>query len=108
MSDKGKTRKEQNGMEQNGGVLLILFNALSLYIKPNLCIMRAIHPQYIIDNTGEKISVVLPIEEYQIILNELEELEDIRLYDEAKATGEPSIPIDKAFKMIEAERKKKK
>ena len=33
--------------------------------------------------------------------DELEELEDIKLYDEAKKSSEPSIPIDEAFKMIE-------
>lgn len=70
--------------------------------------MRTIHPQYITDNTGKKLSVVLPIEEYNTILDELEELEDIRLYDEAKASDEPSVPIDEAFKLIEANRKKKK
>lgn len=70
--------------------------------------MRTIHPQYITDNTGKKLSVVLPIEEYNTILDELEELEDIRLYDEAKAADEPSFPIDEAFKMIEAKRKSKK
>ena len=36
----------------------------------------------------------------------MEELEDIRLYDSAKKIDEPSIPLDKAFKMIEANRKK--
>jgi hypothetical protein len=70
--------------------------------------MRTIHPQYITDNTGKKLSVVLSIEEYNTILDELEELEDIRLYDEAKAADEPSVPIDEAFKMIEAKRKSKK
>jgi len=38
-------------------------------------------PQYITDDKGKKLSVVLPIKEYQKIL---EELDDIRLYDEAK------------------------
>lgn len=70
--------------------------------------MRTIHPQYITDDTGKKISVVLPIEEYHTIMEELEELQDIRLYDEAKGSDEPSIPIDEAFKMIEAKRKGKK
>jgi len=37
---------------------------------------------------------------------ELSELEDIRLYDEAKASREPSIPIDEAFKLIDAEGKR--
>ena len=67
--------------------------------------MLTVHPQYITDNAGRKISVVLPIKEFKTIMDELDELEDIRLYDEAKATKEPSIPIDDAFKMIEAKRK---
>jgi hypothetical protein len=52
--------------------------------------MQTLQPQYITDNTGKKISVVLPIKEYKTLLEELEELEDIRLYDEAKKedTGE--------------------
>lgn len=64
-------------------------------------------PQYITDNKGNKISVVLPMKEYKKIMDELEELEDIRLYDEAMGDKEPSIPIDKAFKLIEAKRRKK-
>ena len=67
--------------------------------------MLTVHPQYITDNAGKKISVVLPMKEFKTIMDELDELEDIRLYDEAKASKEPSIPIDDAFKMIEAKRK---
>ena len=69
--------------------------------------MLTIHPQYITDNTGRKISVIIPIKDFEAILEELEELEDIKLYDEAKKSNEPSIPIDDAFKMIEAKRKSK-
>jgi PHD/YefM family antitoxin component YafN of YafNO toxin-antitoxin module len=69
--------------------------------------MLTINPQYITDNTGKKISVVLPLKDFNAIMEELEELEDIKLYDEAKKANEPSIPIDDAFKMIEAKRKTK-
>ena len=65
------------------------------------------HPQYITDSEGKKLSVVLPIKEYQKILEDLEELADLRLYDEAMSVNEPSIPIDKAFQQIEEKRKKK-
>lgn len=68
--------------------------------------MLAIHPQYITDNTGKKISAVLPIKEFKTLLEELEELEDIRLYDESKNDNEPAIAKNKAMAMIEAERKK--
>lgn len=70
--------------------------------------MLSVHPQYITNSTGKKISVVLPIKEFKNIMEDLEELDDIRLYDEAKAENGPSIPIDKAFKLIEANRKNKK
>ena len=50
--------------------------------------------------------VILPIEECNSILNEFEEVEDIRLYNQAKKDNEPSTPIDEAFKIIEANRKK--
>jgi len=66
--------------------------------------MRSVHPRYITDSTGKKISVVLPLKEFKTIM---EGLEDIQLYDEAKKSNEPSIPIDEAFEMIEAKRKSK-
>jgi hypothetical protein len=68
--------------------------------------MITIHPQYITDNTGKKISAVLPIKEFKTLLDELEELEDIKLYDESKNDKEPAIAKSKAMAMIEAERKK--
>jgi PHD/YefM family antitoxin component YafN of YafNO toxin-antitoxin module len=67
--------------------------------------MINVHPQYITDNAGKKISVVIPLNDFKAIMEELEELEDIKLYDEAKKSEEPSIPLDDAFKMIEAKRK---
>jgi hypothetical protein len=69
--------------------------------------MIRLNPQYITDHAGKKISVVLPMKDFIAIMEELEELEDIKLYDEAKKSNEPSIPIDDAFKMIEAKRKAK-
>ncbi len=46
--------------------------------------MTVIHPQFITDNNGNKISAVIPINEFKTIMEELEDLEDIKLYDEAK------------------------
>ena len=66
-----------------------------------------LHPQYITDTAGKKM-VILPAKEFDILLEELEDIEDIKLYDAAKKkdTGE-RIPMKDAFKMIEAKRKKK-
>ncbi|MFW5758450.1 MAG: hypothetical protein ACOCYO_07200 [Bacteroidota bacterium] len=63
--------------------------------------------QFVTDDHGKKLAVILPIREYNKMVNDLEELEDIKLYDEAKKSNEPSIPIDEAFKMIEAKRNAK-
>lgn len=64
-------------------------------------------PQYIVDDKGERVSVILPIKEYEKLLEDLEELEDVRLYDEAVADNEPSMTIDEAFRQIEAKRESK-
>ena len=46
--------------------------------------MLTIHPQYITDNTGKKL-VVITQNEFEILIEELDNLEDVRLFDEAKA-----------------------
>jgi len=53
--------------------------------------------QFLTNEKGEKIAVVLSIEEYEKILEELEDLEDIRACDEAKAHGETPIPLGQAL-----------
>ena len=45
--------------------------------------MLALHPQYITDTAGQLL-VILPVNEFAALMDELEELEDIRSYDEAK------------------------
>lgn len=64
--------------------------------------------QYITDGYGKKLSVILPIEDYRKLMEELEELADLRLYDEAMAGKEAAIPVDLAFQQIEDSRKKSK
>lgn len=68
--------------------------------------MLTLHPQYITDTNGNKLSAILPINEFSKLIEELEELEDIILYDAGKKDNEPAIPKNKAMAMIEAERKK--
>jgi hypothetical protein len=55
--------------------------------------MLTFSPKYITDEHGNRISVILTIEDYFHILEELEELEDVRLYDEVKERNEPRIPL---------------
>jgi len=57
--------------------------------------------QYITDTTGKKVSVILPIKDFEKIMDELEELEDIKAYDRAKARKSEPIPFEQAVKEIE-------
>ncbi|MBB5286214.1 PHD/YefM family antitoxin component YafN of YafNO toxin-antitoxin module [Rhabdobacter roseus] len=58
--------------------------------KEFIVVMLTIHPQYIKDANGNNSLVVLSVQEFESLMEELEELEDVRLYDEAKKedTGE--------------------
>jgi len=67
--------------------------------------MIAAIPQYITDHIGNKVSIILPIRDYERMIEELDELEDIRLYDEAKASIQEYLPADEVFSSIEAKRK---
>ena len=61
--------------------------------------------QFLTNEKGEKVAVVIGIEEYEKLLEELEDLEDIRAYDEAMASGETLISFEKAIAEIERSRK---
>ena len=56
-----------------------------------------IKSKYVIDNKGKEVSVLVDIKSYRKILAELEELESIRAYDAAKASGEKPIKFEKAL-----------
>jgi hypothetical protein len=61
--------------------------------------------QFLVNEKGEKIAVVIGIQEYEKLLEDLEELEDIRAFDEAEASGETPIPFDQAIAQIKRSRK---
>ncbi len=55
--------------------------------------------QFIIDDKGEKSAAVVPMKIYLELLEKLEELEDIKLYDDAKSREEPSISLEEYRKL---------
>jgi hypothetical protein len=52
--------------------------------------------QYLVDERGNRKSVVVPITAWEQILEELEELDDIRAYDAAKQEVSEPIPFEQA------------
>jgi len=75
----------------------------------SLFILLTLHPQFIKDANGKKSMVVLSAKEFESIMEELEDIEDVRLYDEAKKNDDGTrIPAEEVFKMIEEKRNKNK
>lgn len=67
--------------------------------------MVKINENFVVDHEGHKIGVFLKIEEYEKMLDEIEELDEIRAYDKAKASRDEAIPFDRATREIEKKRK---
>ena len=61
--------------------------------------MVNIKPQILTNNNGDKIAIVLPFNEYEKLIEALEELEDIKDFDQFVANPEPTIPLRDAIKM---------
>ena len=65
----------------------------------------AVHKhQFVVDDSGKKTAVILDIEEYQELIDDVEELEAIRAYDAAKAADDETIPFEQAVSEIERDR----
>lgn len=60
-----------------------------------------IKEKFITDEKGKKISVILSIKDYDDLLNKLEELEDIKLFDKLKAEDVELITFEQAIDEIE-------
>ncbi len=59
---------------------------------------KTVKPQFVTNDKGEKVSVILPIKQYLKMLEAIEENEDIRLYDDVKAKNEKRISLDDYLK----------
>jgi len=54
--------------------------------------------QFITNKAGQKISVILPIHEYETLLNDLEDLATI-----AELKNEPTVSLDNVIKKLKAD-----
>jgi gamma-glutamylcyclotransferase (GGCT)/AIG2-like uncharacterized protein YtfP len=62
--------------------------------------------QYITNKKGKKLSVVLPIREYERMLADLDELESIKAYDKVKSSKQKYMAAEEAFNYLSSKRKK--
>jgi hypothetical protein len=62
--------------------------------------MIRLHRKYLTDEKGNKKAVVVPITEWLQLIEELEELDDIRAYDKVKSVPSEIIPFEEAVRQI--------
>ena len=62
--------------------------------------MVMVHPEYVVDAQQQRKAVLLPVVEWDQIVEELEELDDIRAYDRAKASSQDKLPFEQAVRDI--------
>ena len=62
--------------------------------------------QYVTDDNGKKVAVILPLSEYEKLLDDVDELESIKAYDKAKSSKQEFAPAGEVFKTIERKRKR--
>ena len=68
--------------------------------------MVTLHPEYVVDDKDKRKAVLLPVDEWERVVDELEELEDIRLYDAAREEAGEAIPFEQAVKEIDEDNRK--
>ena len=61
--------------------------------------------RFVVDERGQRTAVILDITEYEKLMEDAEQLEAIRAYDAAKASGEEAIPFEQAVEEIERTRR---
>ena len=66
--------------------------------------MVTFHEEYLVDQAGNRKAVVVPLAEWQKIKEELEELDDMRAYDEAKRHPSEPVPFERAMAELQKEK----
>ena len=83
----------------------VLFPALDSFCveksSKGLLPVIPVHPQYVVDENQRPQAVLLPVGEWEQIVEALDELDDIRSYDEAKNGPQEGVDFETAVREIE-------
>jgi PHD/YefM family antitoxin component YafN of YafNO toxin-antitoxin module len=60
--------------------------------------------QFVTDHAGHRVAVLIGLDRYRQLLDALEELDAIRAYDDAIASGDEAVPFEEALREIERDR----
>jgi len=67
--------------------------------------MVTLHPEYVVDAQQQRKAVLLPAAEWEEVVGELEELDDIRAYDAAQPHIADKLPFEQAVREIQQDYK---
>ncbi|MGI8905417.1 MAG: hypothetical protein ACR2IE_02875 [Candidatus Sumerlaeaceae bacterium] len=59
-----------------------------------------LHPEYVVDENQNRKAVILPLAEWESVVEALDELEDIRLYDAAVQERGEALPFEQALQEL--------
>jgi len=65
-------------------------------------LIMSLKEQVVLDHTGKAIAVQIPINQYKKLLEKIEDLEDIKIYDIAMKRKQEFIPFDEAVKVLKS------
>ena len=63
--------------------------------------MSSVKERFLVDEAGNRVAVVVSLEDYRQLVADVEELDAIRAYDAAKASEETPIPFVQAVAELE-------
>ena len=63
--------------------------------------MTTTDTQFVTDEAGERVAVLVGIDRYRELLDAAEEVDAIRAYDAAKSSGDESVAFEEAVREIE-------
>ena len=63
--------------------------------------MVTVHPEYVVDEKQNRKAVLLSAAEWDLIVGELEDLDDIRAYDAAQPNAGDRLPFEQAVREIQ-------
>ena len=69
--------------------------------------MTVLHPQFIVNSSGEKVSVVLPLAEYNKLMEEVDEQNDVKQYVAAKKEPLEFVDAQTGFAALDKKRASK-
>ena len=68
--------------------------------------MVAFNEKIVTDKSGKTVGILLDVDDFRRMVEELEELDSLRAYDAAKSSHEQPVPFEQAVAEIEQDRKK--